>query len=69
MGTEYEFLHGTVKDDVAKTIEQLPYQFKYPHKFDKKTDPRKSEVIQRVDGKTDRHQERTLHTLTKRSAI
>ena len=49
MGTEYEFLHDTVKGDVAAAIEQLPYQFKDPHKLDKKTDPRKLTFGSRIE--------------------
>jgi len=79
----------TVKGYAATAIEQLPWQFKHPHKLDKKTGPRLAQGLKRrndaeqeefftvkemlcpekvrlskdVDGKTNRHQERTLHTL------
>jgi modification methylase len=49
MGTEYEFLHDTVKGDVAAAIEQLSWQFKDPHKLDKKTDPRKLTFGSRIE--------------------
>ena len=82
----------TVKGYAATAIEQLPRQFKRPHKLDKKTGTRKLTYSSRiekkndaereefftvkemlcpekvrlskdVDGKTNRHQERTLHAL------
>ncbi len=82
----------TVKGYAATAIEQLPRQFKHPHKLDKKTGTRKLTYSSRiekkndaereefftvkemlcpekvrlskdVDGKTNRHQERTLHAL------
>ncbi len=49
MGTEYEFLHDTVNGDFAAAIEQLPYQFKDPHKLDKKTDPRRLTFGSRIE--------------------
>ena len=57
MGTEYEFLHDTVKGDVAAAIEQLPYQFKDPHKLDKKTDPRKLTFGSRIEKESEAERE------------
>jgi len=34
---------------LAAAIEQLPYQFKDPHKLDKKTDPRKLTFGSRIE--------------------
>ncbi len=48
MGTEYEFLHDTVKGDVVAAIEQLPYQFKDPHKLDKKPIPENSPLAPKL---------------------
>ncbi len=39
--TEYIFLSDSVKTDLNKEIEKLPYIFKDPHKLDKKIDPKK----------------------------
>ena len=49
MGTEHEFLHDTVKGDVAAAIKKLPWQFKDPHRLDKKTDPRKLTFGSRIE--------------------
>ncbi len=57
MGTEYEFLHDTVKGDVVAAIEQLPYQFKDPHKLDKKTDPRTLTFGSRIEKESDEERE------------
>jgi len=39
--TEYVFLKDSVKTDLNKEIEKLPYIFKDPHKLDKKIDTKK----------------------------
>ncbi len=57
MGTEYEFLHDTLNGDVAAAIEQLPYQFKDPHKLDKKTDPRKLTFGSRIEKESEAERE------------
>ncbi len=57
MGTEYEFLHDTVNGDVAAAIEQLPYQFKDPHKLDKKTDPRKLTFGSKIEKESEAERE------------
>ena len=57
MGTEYEFLHDTINGDVAAAIEQLPYQFKDPHKLDKKTDPRQLTFGSRIEKESEAERE------------
>jgi len=48
-GTEYIFLKDSVKTDLNKEIEKLPYVFKDPLKLDKKIDPRKLQFGSRID--------------------
>lgn len=47
--TEYVFLNDSVKIDMNKEIERLPYIFKDPHKLDKKIDPRKLQFGSKID--------------------
>jgi site-specific DNA-methyltransferase (adenine-specific) len=47
--TEYMFLKDSVKIDLNKEIENLPYIFKDPHKLDKKIDPKKLQFGSRID--------------------
>jgi site-specific DNA-methyltransferase (adenine-specific) len=47
--TEYMFLNDSVKTDLNKEIEKLPYIFKDPHKLDKKIDPKKLQFGSRID--------------------
>jgi DNA modification methylase len=48
-GTEYVFLKDSVKTDLNKDIDKLPYIFKDPHKLDKKIDPKKLRFGSRID--------------------
>lgn len=48
-GTEYIFLRDSVKCDLNKKIENLPYIFKDPHKLDKKIDPKKLQFGSKID--------------------
>ena len=48
-GTEYIFLKDSVKTDLNRKIEKLPYVFKDPHKFDKKINPKKLQFGSRID--------------------
>lgn len=47
--TEYVFLKDSVKIDLNKEIEKLPYIFKDPHKLDKKIDPKKLQFGSKID--------------------
>ena len=47
--TEYVFLNDSVKTDLNKEIEKLPYIFKDPHKLDKKIDPKKLQFGSKID--------------------
>lgn len=47
--TEYMFLNDSVKTDLKKNIENLPYIFKDPHKLDKKIDPKKLQFGSKID--------------------
>ncbi len=47
--TEYVFLNDSVKTDLHKEIENLPYIFKDPHKLDKKIDPKKLQFGSKID--------------------
>ena len=47
--TEYVFLTDSVKTDLNKEIENLPYIFKDPHKLDKKIDLKKLQFGSKVD--------------------
>ena len=47
--TEYVFLNDSVKTDLNKEIENLPYIFKDPHKLDKKIDPKKLQFGSKID--------------------
>jgi site-specific DNA-methyltransferase (adenine-specific) len=47
--TEYVFLNDSVKADLNKEIEKLPYIFKDPHKLDKKIDPKKLQFGSKID--------------------
>jgi len=49
LGTEYIFLIDSVKTDLNKEIEKLPYIFKDPLKLDKKIDPKKLRFGSRID--------------------
>ena len=51
------FCTTRVKGDVAAAIEQLPYQFKDPHKLDKKTDPRKLTFGSRIEKESEAERE------------
>ena len=56
-GTEYIFLTDSVKTDLNKEIEQLPYVFEDPHKLDKKIDPKKLQFGSRIDKNSSERQE------------
>ena len=47
--TEYVFLPDSVKTDLNKEIENLPYIFKDPHKLDKKIDLKKLQFGSKID--------------------
>jgi len=47
--TEYVFLNDSVKSDLNKEIEKLPYVFKDPHKLDKKIDLKKLHFGSKID--------------------
>jgi modification methylase len=47
--TEYIFLNDSVKTDLNKEIEKLPYIFKDPHKLDKKIDLKKLQFGSKID--------------------
>ena len=47
--TEYVFLNDSVKTDLNKEIEKLPYIFKDPHKLDKKIDLKKLQFGSKID--------------------
>jgi DNA modification methylase len=47
--TEYVFLNDSVKTDLNKEIEELPYIFKDPHKLNKKIDPKKLQFGSKID--------------------
>ena len=47
--TEYVFLTDSVKTDLNKEIENLPYIFKDPHKLDKKIDLKKLKFGSKID--------------------
>jgi len=47
--TEYVFLKDSVRTDLNKEIENLPYIFTDPHKLDKKIDPRKLQFGSKID--------------------
>lgn len=51
-GTNYEFITEKCMININEEIQKLPYIFHDPHKFDKKTDPRKLRFGSRID-KTD----------------
>jgi len=47
--SEYSFQKDSVKTDLNKEIEKLPYIFKDPHKLDKKIDPKKLQFGSKID--------------------
>lgn len=47
--TEYIFQKDSIKIDLNKEIEKLPYIFKDPHKLDKKIDPKKLQFGSKID--------------------
>ncbi len=47
--TEYLFLNDSVKTDLNKEIEKLPYIFKDPNKLDKKINPKKLQFGSKID--------------------
>lgn len=47
--TEYIFQKDSIKIDLNKEIESLPYVFKDPHKLDKKIDPKKLQFGSKID--------------------
>jgi DNA modification methylase len=47
--TEYVFLNDSVKIDLHKEIDKLPYIFRDPHKLDKKIDPKKLQFGSKID--------------------
>jgi site-specific DNA-methyltransferase (adenine-specific) len=47
--TEYIFQKDSIKTDLNKEIESLPYVFKDPHKLDKKIDPKKLQFGSKID--------------------
>lgn len=49
VGTEYIFSADSVKIELNREIEKLPYIFKDPHKLDKKIDPKKLKFGSRID--------------------
>jgi modification methylase len=49
VATEYVFLNDSVKTDLNKKIEKLPYIFKDPHKLDKKIDLKKLQFGSKID--------------------
>jgi len=49
ISAEYIFLKDSVKTDLNKEIEKLPYIFKDPHKLDKKVDPKKLQFGSKID--------------------
>lgn len=57
VGTEYIFLDDTIKMDMEKTINDLPYIFKDPHKFDKRIDPRKLQFGSKIDNNGGKREE------------
>lgn len=48
-GTKYIFLNDSVKSDLKKEIEKLPYIFRDPHKLDKKIDPKKLQFGSKIN--------------------
>lgn len=56
-GTEYIFLKDSVKKDLKKEIERLPYVFKDPHKLDKKVNPKKLQFGSRIDQNSSEREE------------
>ncbi len=53
MGTEYDFMHDTLKGDIAAAMEQLSYQFK----DSQKTDPRKLTFGSRIEKESEAERE------------
>jgi len=49
VATEYIFQEDSIKTDLNKEIENLPYIFKDPHKLNKKIDPKKFQFGSRID--------------------
>ena len=49
LDTEYVFQEDSVKADLNKEIEKLPYIFKDPHKLDKKIDPKRLQFGSKID--------------------
>lgn len=47
--TEYVFQKDSLQTDLNREIENLPYVFKDPHKFDKKIDPKKLQFGSKID--------------------
>jgi site-specific DNA-methyltransferase (adenine-specific) len=56
-GTSYEFLSDFTPFDQMSRIAALPYVFDDPHKFDKKTDPKKLRFGSRIDSHTEEREE------------
>lgn len=56
-GTEYVFLNDSIKSDMDKEIEKLPYIFKDTHKLDKKIDPKKLQFGSRIDKNSEQREE------------
>ncbi|MFZ5515528.1 MAG: DNA methyltransferase [Candidatus Zhuqueibacterota bacterium] len=56
-GTQYNFLSDSLKKDLKKEIEKLPYIFKDPHKLDKKIDLKKLQFGSRIDQDSSKRQE------------
>ncbi len=55
--TEYVFLKDSVRTDLNKEIESLPYIFKDPHKLDKKIDPRKLQFGSKINNNSGEREE------------
>ena len=51
-GTEYIFLEDSVKTDLVRQIDELPYIFNDPHNLDKKADPKKLRFGSKIDKNT-----------------
>ncbi len=58
-GTSFQFLKSPLpqKSELQKRITQLPYIFKDPHQFNKKTDPKKLNFGSRIDNKEQKPKE------------
>ncbi len=56
-GTEYVFLKDSVRTDLNKHIDNLPYIFKDPHTLDKKIDPKKLQFGSKIDSSSTEREE------------